>query len=73
MHMSSFAAGMYQGKVVTTSTVIGYVGNTGVSFGAHLHLGLANGHHATNFNSYSFDPRNVLSFPAMDSGVYFYR
>ena len=73
MHMSSFASGMYQGKTVTTDDVIGYVGNTGVSFGAHLHLGMASGHHATFFNNYSFDPRNVMAFPGMDSGVYYYR
>lgn len=69
MHMSSFASGMYQGKTVTTDDVIGYVGNTGVSFGAHLHLGMASGHHATFFNNYSFNPRNVMAFPGMDSGV----
>ena len=73
MHMSSFASDMYQGKTVTTDDVIGYVGNTGVSFGAHLHLGMASGHHATFFNNYSFDPRNVMAFPGMDSGVYYYR
>ena len=73
MHMSSFASGMYQGKAVTTDDVIGYVGNTGVSFGAHLHLGMASGHHATFFNNYSFNPRNVMAFPGMDSGVYYYR
>ncbi len=73
MHMSSFASGMYQGKTVTTDDVIGYVGNTGVSFGAHLHLGMASGHHATFFNNYSFNPRNVMAFPGMDSGVYYYR
>lgn len=73
MHMSGFASGMYQGKSVTTDDVIGYVGNTGESFGAHLHFGVASGHHATSFNSYAFDPRNILTFPAMDSGVYYYR
>ena len=73
MHMSSFASGMYQGKTVTTDDVIGYVGNTGESFGAHLHLGMASGHHATFFNNYSFDPRSVMAFPKMDSNVYYYR
>lgn len=62
MHMSGFGSGIRQGTIVTTNTVIGYVGNTGVGTGAHLHLGLANGHHATFFNSYSFNPRNVMSF-----------
>lgn len=73
MHMSGFASGMYQGKEVTTDDVIGYVGNTGESFGAHLHFGVAKGHHATFFNSYAFDPRQILAFPAMDSGIYYYR
>ena len=73
MHMQGFAQGMYQGKEVTTDDVIGYVGNTGESFGAHLHLGIATGHHATFFNTYSIDPRSVMAFPAMDSGVYYYR
>ena len=73
MHMSSFGSGMYQGREVTVNDVIGYVGNTGESFGAHLHLGVAYGHHATNFNAYAFDPRSILYFPQMDSGVYVYR
>ncbi len=73
MHMNEFASGMYQGKEVTTDDVIGYVGNTGESFGAHLHFGVATGHHASFFNSYAFDPRKILAFPAMDSGIYYYR
>ena len=43
------------------------------NLGAHLHLGMASGHHATFFNNYSFNPRNVMAFPGMDSGVYYYR
>lgn len=73
MHLSGYASGLTQGSKVTTDTVIGYVGNTGVSFGAHLHLGIAYGHNATNFNYYAFNPRNVMTFPEMDSGVYYYR
>ncbi len=73
MHLSGFASGLTQGSKVTTDTVIGYVGNTGQSFGAHLHLGVAYDHHSTNFNSYAFDPRNIMTFPEMDSYVYYYR
>lgn len=73
MHLSAYASGLYEGQEVTTNDVIGYVGNTGVSFGAHLHLGVATGNSVSGFNSRAFDPRNILWFPAMDSGVYFYR
>ena len=73
MHMSAYGSGIARGTKVTTDTVIGYVGNTGVSFGAHLHLGVARGHHATFFNTYAIDPRTVMAFPGMDSNVYYYR
>lgn len=73
MHMSAYGSGIYKGKEVTTKDVIGYVGNTGVSFGAHLHLGIATGNSVSGFNSRAFDPRNILWFPPMDSGQYFYR
>ncbi len=37
-HLSSFAPGLYKGKEVTPNDFIGYMGNTGYSFGVHLHL-----------------------------------
>ena len=36
-HMSAFARGMEAGKQVRQGQVIGYVGSTGLSTGAHLH------------------------------------
>jgi murein DD-endopeptidase MepM/ murein hydrolase activator NlpD len=36
-HMSAFARGMEAGKKVRQGQVIGYVGSTGLSTGAHLH------------------------------------
>ena len=37
-HMSAFARGMEAGKKVRQGQVIGYVGSTGLSTGAHLHF-----------------------------------
>lgn len=38
VHMSWFAYGIYVGQPVTTDTVIGGMGSTGLSTGIHLHL-----------------------------------
>ncbi len=53
MHMSAYAS--YVGEEVSAGTVIGYVGNTGNSYGAHLHF-------TVEINGTSVNPRNFLSF-----------
>lgn len=40
-HLDSFAPNIYVGKYVTTDDYIGIMGNTGYSFGVHLHLEVA--------------------------------
>ena len=85
MHLLRVASGLYEGQVVTTGTTIGYVGGYSTSIehggtdrcttGTHLHFGVAEGDSAYQFNSYSINPREVLSFPALvyNGGGYFYR
>lgn len=85
MHLLSIANDIYVGKVVTDQTVIGYVGGYSTSIqhggydycttGTHLHFGIAEGHSAWDFNSYSINPREIYSFPALvySGGGYFYR
>ena len=85
MHLLGFANNVYVGKVVTTKSVIGYVGgySTGTNHGGydrctsgtHLHFGMAEGHKAFNFNSYAFNPREIFAFPKLiySGGGYFYR
>lgn len=76
-HLNSIA--VQSGTIVTSNTVIGASGNTGNSTGPHLHLGLANGRWYTDYYSYygnsgfighSFNPRNVIIFPAKGSSYY---
>ena len=85
MHLLNYASGLHVGQVVTTNTVIGYVGGYSTSLqnggydecttGAHLHFGMAEGHNAFNFNPYSFNPREIFAFPKVifSGGGYFYR
>ena len=85
MHLLKFASGIKVGSVVTPNTVIGYVGGYSTSSdrggyddctsGAHLHFGMAEGHHPPGFNSYAFNPREIFAFPKLirNGGGYFYR
>lgn len=76
VHMSSFGPGIYVGMEVDTDTLIGYMGNTGNSYGAHLHLEVSDcpylyaGSACTGWNSYINylynnwqDPADYISFP----------
>ena len=47
-HLNGYARGIRAGKRVTQGTKIGYVGNTGLSTGPHLHLGLYKNGRAIN-------------------------
>ena len=85
MHLLSITDGLYVDKIVTTNSVIGRVGGNSTSTskggydrctsGTHLHFGLADGHHAFNFNSYAFNPREIFAFPKLiySGGGYFYK
>lgn len=68
-------------QVVTPNTKIGDVGGGSTqsydncTTGPHLHFGMAYGHNAYNFNANSFNPRNIINFPALyyNGGGYFSR
>lgn len=66
-HLSSI--NVNQGALVTKDTVIGLMGNTGNSYGSHLHIGVARGLWYSQYVSYgsfiskSIDPRSVINFP----------
>lgn len=82
-HLSSWSPNIYVGKYVTSDEYIGYMGNTGYSFGPHLHLELApcslyKDNSCYTWNSYvnfvqnqSYNgfkgPRQLINFP---SGTY---
>jgi len=40
-HMSKYAPNLYVGKTVKTTDYIGYIGETGLAYGPHLHLEIA--------------------------------
>lgn len=87
-HLLKFGEGIdsnTKNKVVTTNTVIGYVGGGTTAksrggydkctTGAHLHFGIAEGHYAYSnnyFDIHSINPREIFAFPKIGKG-YFYR
>lgn len=60
-HLNNFARGLKRGKTVRQGEVIGYVGNTGLSSGPHLHFGLYRNETAINPNSVIKVEKNALS------------
>ena len=77
MHLSEIADGITPGIRVTSDTVIGYAGNTGVGSGPHLHFGVARGWRipGKDFNEGSINPnsKEVLYFSPGLYGPNFYR
>lgn len=76
VHMRSFAPGIYEGMMVGTDDYIGVMGNTGNSYGAHLHLEVSDcpylyaGSACTGWSSYINylynnwqDPAEYIRFP----------
>jgi len=37
-HLSKYASGIYEGMKVDSNTILGYMGDTGLAYGVHLHL-----------------------------------
>ena len=59
-HQSDWAKGIKQGKTIKKGELIGYVGNTGLSSGPHLHLGLYK-------NGSAINPLSVINKPSVDT------
>lgn len=82
VYMHMLTINVSYGQTVNENTVVGTVGGGSTAYsnggydrcttGAHLHFGLASGHVAYGFNSYSFNPRDIFTFPQIGGG-YFYR
>ena len=58
-HQNAFAKGIKQGQNIKRGELIGYVGNTGLSSGPHLHLGLYK-------NGNAIDAMSVITKPKVD-------
>ena len=58
------------GDIVTKDSVIGYVGNTGNSYGSHLHLNLCIGLNSCISRWQTTDPGAYINFPA--NNMYYY-
>jgi len=61
-HLSGIRRGVRQGQMVTQGQVIGYVGNTGLSTGPHLHYGIR--HNRRFINPMSLRPPSKSPVPA---------
>lgn len=48
----------YVGQQVSKGAVLGYMGNSGRSYGTHLHFGASNGYPGSSGSSF-FDPRKL--------------
>lgn len=66
MHLSEIYVN--PGDLVTKDTIIGKMGNTGASYGAHLHLSLITcliyDGNCFNYRSYTVDPADYINFPS---------
>lgn len=67
-HLSSITS--YVGQVVDKDTMIGRVGNTGHSYGAHLHLNLCIGLNSCVSRWQTTDPGAYINFPANHTWYY---
>lgn len=67
-HLSSINVNV--GDIVTKDSVIGFVGNTGNSYGAHLHLNLCIGLTSCVSRWETTDPGAYINFPA--NNMYYY-
>ena len=64
------AVNVSEGDVVTPNSVIGYVGNTGYSFGNHLHFNLCIGTSSCLSTWQTTDPGAYINFPPNHTSFY---